>query len=150
MRTIQLGEVARIRNGFAFPSEAFRQSGVPVIRMSDLQDAEVNAKSAARVDASFLRDLPEFRIQRGDLLIGMSGSVGKIALYLASEPALQNQRVGLLRVRDKSALDFDYLRFFAVTLEAKLAGLGKGVAVKNVSADDIESLPIPLPIIREQ
>ena len=118
--------------------------------MSDLGDAEVTTKSAVRVDAQFLNELPQFRIARRSLLIGMSGSIGKVAVYAATEPALQNQRVGLFCIKDDGALDSLYLRYFALTLEATLLRRSKGVAVKNVSAEDIEALPMPLPDVSEQ
>jgi type I restriction enzyme S subunit len=148
--SVALRQVARIRNGFAFSSEDFQETGAPVIRMSDLEHFFVNTKQAVRVDLRFLEDLPQFQIARGDLLIGMSGSVGKVAVYQSDEAALQNQRVGVFQVVDPERLDARYLKFFAQTLEPKLLEVGKGVAVKNVSAEDIESFPIPLPDLLEQ
>jgi len=80
----------------------------------------------------------------------MSGSVGKLSIYSAAEPALQNQRVGLFRIKNDKVLDFRYLKFFALTLEEKLTQRGKGVAIKNVSGDDIGSVSISLPGLSEQ
>jgi type I restriction enzyme, S subunit len=146
----RVGEVAQVRNGYAFDSADFQNTGVAVIRMSDLSDSFVDTKNAARVPEHFLSELSEFRIEKGDLIIGMSGSVGKFALYDSAEPALQNQRIGVLKIRDRERLDHRYLRFFCFTLEEILLKIGKGVAVKNVSGGEIEDLLIPLPPLPEQ
>ena len=147
---VALGTVAKVRNGYAFASSDFQGEGIPVIRMSDLGDFAVDTEGAAKVPCHFLDELPSYRIEKGDIIIGMSGSVGKVAVYRSEKPALQNQRIGVFKVLDASKLDQDYLRFFSLTLEARLLELGKGVAVKNVSSKEIEALPIPLPPLPEQ
>lgn len=150
MESYRIGDVAKVRNGYAFSSDDFQDNGIPVIRMSDLDNFIVDTKNAARVPESFLNDNSDFKISKGDLIIGMSGSIGKVAVYQSDAPALQNQRVGVFKILDDAKLDFAYLKFFAFTLEAKLLKLGKGVAIKNVSAQEIEDLAIPLPPLPEQ
>ena len=147
---VPIGEVAKVRNGYAFASEAFGIFGVPVIRMSDLKEFYVETSNAMRVSKKYWDELKPFRIVKGDLIVGMSGSVGKIAIYNSSEPALQNQRVGVFQIRDTTKLDADYLKYFAFTLGDRLLALSRGVAVQNVSATEIESIKIPLPPLDEQ
>lgn len=147
---IPLGEVAKVRNGYAFSSSSFQRKGIPIIRMSDLKDLRVDIRGAAKVSEQFLAELPDYRISKGDLIIGMSGSIGKVAVYDSDLPALQNQRIGVFKIKDSNALDYDYLKFFSLTLEAKVSGFGKGVAVKNISGEEIESLPINLPPVSRQ
>ena len=145
-----LGEVVKVRYGYSFPAADFSSKGIPAIRMSDLSNYIVDTKSAARVPVEYWDKLPNYRITKGDLIVGMSGSVGKFAIYNNKEPALQNQRVGVLKIKAPKKIDQSYLHYFAFTLEEKLLEIGKGVAVKNVSAKEIEELPIPLPPLPEQ
>ena len=145
-----LGEVVKVRYGYSFPAADFSSKGIPAIRMSDLSNYIVDTKSAARVPVEYWDKLPNYRIIKGDLIVGMSGSVGKFAIYNNKEPALQNQRVGVLKIKAPKKIDQSYLHYFAFTLEEKLLEIGKGVAVKNVSAKEIEELPIPLPPLPEQ
>jgi type I restriction enzyme S subunit len=145
-----LRDVAKIRYGYSFPSSEFQQDGIPVIRMSDLENLVVNTNNAVRVSSEYLDKLADYRIEKGDLIIGMSGSVGKIAVYNESQPALQNQRIGVFKIHSPNRLDVKYLKYFSYTLENSLLELGKGVAIKNISAKQIEDIPIPLPPLPEQ
>jgi type I restriction enzyme S subunit len=92
--------------------------------------------------------MSEFIVRDGDLLIGMSGSLGKIAAYLHSEPALQNQRTGLLVLEFKGNPSFTKLVLKYV--EPQILAEGKGIAVQNISAKEIEDCIFPLPPLAEQ
>jgi len=78
----------------------------------------------------------------------MSGSLGKIARYQHSEPALQNQRTGLLLVKPEHEPKFAKLVLKFV--EPQILAEGKGIAVQNVSAKEIEDCTFPLPSPDEQ
>jgi len=148
--TVPLGEVVKIRYGYSFPASDFSDKGIPAIRMSDLQEYVVDTTYAARVPEYYWDKLEGYRIFKGDLIIGMSGSVGKLGIYNDDKPALQNQRVGVFVIKSPNRIDKDYLKYFAFTLEEKLLEISKGVAVKNVSAEEIESFRLSLPPLTEQ
>lgn len=150
MNVVRLGEVAKVRNGFAFDSSDFMLTGVPVIRMSDIQDGEINVSNAMRVDEMVLEQLAQFKVCKDDILIGMSGSIGKVAVYKSNVPSLQNQRVGVFVITDPKRLEKGYLKYFSFTLEEKLLSLGRGVAVQNISASEIEDVELPLPPLENQ
>jgi type I restriction enzyme S subunit len=78
-RTSRVGDILKVRNGYAFKSSDYKPEGVPLIRQSNLGDDVVDITEAKRVDPRFLSELPGFVVRDGDLLIGMSGSLGKIA-----------------------------------------------------------------------
>jgi type I restriction enzyme S subunit len=78
----------------------------------------------------------------------MSGSLGKIARYQNSEPALQNQRTGLLMV--KPGNDRKFAKLVLKYVEPQIIAEGKGIAVQNVSAKEIEDCVFPLPPIDDQ
>jgi hypothetical protein len=44
MKTVKLGTVADILNGYAFKSEWFTDSGTKIIRIGDISDNKVNAE----------------------------------------------------------------------------------------------------------
>ena len=72
-----------------------------------------------------------------------SGSVGKLCIYDQDKPALQNQRTGFLRFKDPSLKK--WVLYYLPLVEKELLEGAKGVAVQNVSAAQIEALPIPVP-----
>ncbi|MCX5822580.1 MAG: restriction endonuclease subunit S [Deltaproteobacteria bacterium] len=147
-RMARVGDILKVRNGYAFKSSDYKSEGVPLIRQSNLGDDIVEISKAKRVAARFLTELPGFIVRDGDLLIGMSGSLGKIARYQYSEPALQNQRTGLLVVRPDA--DARFAKMVLKYVESQILAEGKGVAVQNVSAKEIEDCSFPLPPIEEQ
>ena len=111
-----LSVVAKIDGGYAFKSEAFSDIGVPVIRISNINEGRVNLKETARVPESFLKDFSAFRLNPCDILIAMSGATtGKIGVVPSdiNEPLLLNQRVGRFKILDHKKLDQSYLRFIA-------------------------------------
>lgn len=147
-RVARVGEILKVRNGYAFKSTDYRDEGVRLIRQSNLGDDLVDVSDAKRVDPRFLKELPGFIVENDDLLIGMSGSLGKIARYQNSEPALQNQRTGLLMV--KPGNDRKFAKLVLKYVEPQIIAEGKGIAVQNVSAKEIEDCVFPLPPIDDQ
>ncbi|MBI5424201.1 MAG: restriction endonuclease subunit S [Opitutae bacterium] len=142
----RFGDVARIRNGYAFKSEWFKDrrenpSEVPIIRQSQLQGDTVDITHAVYVDAAYLRQHSGFTLVKGDILIGMSGSIGKVCRYELDEVALQNQRTGKIELFEPEAHDPRFLGLFLATAEQSLIRLAKGMGVQNISSKDIASLP---------
>jgi type I restriction enzyme S subunit len=144
----RVGDILKIRNGYAFKSTDYQESGAPLIRQSELRSEVVDTSEAKRVDPRFLTELSGFTIREGDLLIGMSGSLGKIAEYQEKEPALQNQRTGLLLL--KSGYDAKFAKLVLKFVEPQIVAEGKGIAVQNVSAKEIEDCTFALPSPDEQ
>jgi type I restriction enzyme S subunit len=141
-RTARVGEILKVRNGYAFKSSDYKPEGVRLIRQSDLREDRVDVTGTKRVDARFIEELPNFVVRGGDLLIGMSGSLGKIARYDDAEPALQNQRTGLLVL--KPGITPNFATLILKYVEQQIVAEGKGIAVQNVSAKEIEDCVFPL------
>lgn len=144
----RLGEIIDIRNGFAFKSRDYRDGGILLIRQSNLGRSKVDFSKAMYLPDAFLTKYQEFIVRKGDILIGMSGSIGKLCVYNLDTPALQNQRTGLIQFFEPETKQ--YVRYYFDTLESHLTTMAKGVAVQNISASQIESCPLPLPPLPEQ
>ena len=138
-----VGDILKIRNGFAFKSSDYVDDGIPIVRQSNLNDGIVGLSNAKHVSKKFSEELPGFLIKEGDLLVGMSGSLGKISRYLEKKPALQNQRTGLLVL--KQSIDPRFAKLVLELVEPQIISEGKGIAVQNVSAKQIEDCFFPLP-----
>jgi type I restriction enzyme S subunit len=108
----------------------------------------VSISEAKRLPERFLAECSEFTVCKGDLLIGMSGALGKISEYAEEFPALQNQRTGLLLI-DKS-IPPAFAKLVLQYVERQIVSEGKGIAVQNVSASEIEGCVFMLPPLAEQ
>src|SRR6516165_11575276 len=146
---LRLGEVIKIRNGYAFKSSDFGPSGTPVIRQSNLTGHNVDLTKCVCVPASVAANSSAFAVHKGDILIGMSGSIGEPSIYQGEEPALQNQRTGLIVFRETDSAHRAFIKYFLQHSEEAYIKKGKGIGVQNVSATDIEGIEILLPPLDE-
>ncbi len=145
-----LSDVLRIRNGYAFKSAEFKLDGVPLVRQSNLDGDKVDLSKCAYLDEQYLIERASFTLHKGDVLIGMSGSVGKLCTYDQDFAALQNQRVGKIELHAHDQTEWRFVWHYLKTVTDALLDKAKGVAVANVSPDDIHSLPLNVPPLAEQ
>jgi type I restriction enzyme, S subunit len=141
-KVARVGEILTVRNGYAVKSSDYSEEGVPLIRQSDINGDTIDISGAKRVPARLLQECRGYLVREGDLLIGMSGSLGKIGRYVDSEPAVQNQRTGLLVL--KPGVSAGFAKLVLKFVERQIVAEGKGIAVQNVSAKEIEACTFPL------
>ncbi len=151
----KFGEIARIRNGYAFKSSTFKKqnsdvSDIPLIRQSQLKGPVVDISEAVYLPAEFLNQYNGYMIKKGDILIGMSGSIGKVCIYNSEKPALQNQRTGKIELYAKDQIDGRFYGLYLSCVENELIRISRGMGVQNISSKDIENLPLFLPPYNEQ
>jgi len=138
----KIGDLLKIRNGYAFKSSEYQDEGALLIRQSNLGGKKVSLAKAKYLPKEYLDKYSNFLVTKGDILIGMSGSVGKLCSYERDEPALQNQRTGLLEFKDERQRR--WIWNYLPLLEVELLKVAKGVAVQNISATQIENFPAPI------
>ena len=138
-----------IRNGYAFKSKYFQDDeGAPVIRQTNLSTDVVNFKKPKYLPSEFLDEYPDFKVIKGDMLIGLSGSIGNLSRYMGDLPALQNQRTGLLVERIPGATKF--VKYYLQLIKKDLLVAAKGVAVQNISSKTIENWHMPIAPLAQQ
>ena len=147
----KLGEVCDFRSGFAFKSSKFTKSGEPIIRISDIQNEEIDESNLVYFDPkSYKEDLTKFLIYPDDILIAMSGgTTGKLGLNTSNRKFYLNQRVGVFR-ENKKYLDHRFLFYFLHTKSEESLRIAAGAAQPNLSTTQINSFLIPLAPLAEQ
>jgi type I restriction enzyme, S subunit len=147
-KRVKLGEILKLRNGYAFKSESFGNVGVPVIRISNIQNNHVTVSDSVRVSEQLIDD--NFIIENGDVLIAMSGATtGKYGIYSSHEVALQNQRVGNFKPHVKE-ISKRFIYYLLGELKERIEEGAYGAAQPNISSKLIEELDINLPPLAEQ
>jgi len=143
-----LGEVCDFKNGFAFKSSLFKETGHPIIRITNINGKNVNLS-----DVKFFNPLDykkgnplAYTIVKGDILIAMSGATtGKIGYYNINKTAFLNQRVGKFEP-NKNILNTRYLYHLLLTKADFLYISAGGGAQPNLSSNKLkEKLQIPIP-----
>lgn len=145
-----LDEVCGFQNGFAFKSSTFKPSGLPILRISNIQDGKVDTKRLVFFDQKDYREnLDRYRIIEDDLLIAMSGATtGKLGFNTKDTVFYLNQRVGKFEPSKKLNKRFLY-HFLSTKVEENLR-ISAGAAQPNLSTEQIKSFVLPLPSNEEQ
>jgi type I restriction enzyme S subunit len=116
--------------------------------MSDLKLGQIAVQGMKRVPEKYRSILDEnLRVSPGDLVIGMSGSIGKPCFNLTGETFLLNQRVGKFVPH---SVDKNYLAIVLQTLESSFLEMSAGSGIKNLSTKQIKDAELPLPPALEQ
>lgn len=146
----KLGLVCKLSNGFAFKSINYKESGVPILRISNIQDSGITiAEKTVYSDEN--ESLDKYIVKKNDLLIAMSGATtGKIGVYEDNKIAYLNQRVGNIRIVQPDLI-IDKFRNYLISYRSKeILDLAYGGAQPNISTSMIESLHVPIPPLKEQ
>ena len=148
----KLKDVTKLKNGYAFKSNQFTENEVPIIRINNLQNNKVIIDKKICYPNEFLENNKQYEVKMGDILISMSGSIGKISRYSYKEPSLLNQRVGKFEITEVNKLDREYLFYFLRSDEFQRAVIkdANGCVVSNISAKNISDCSIPVPSLEAQ
>ena len=140
----KLSEVCNFQNGFAFKSNTFKDSGTPVIRITNIKNDIIDTSNVVYINPlDYDKDLSKYEIKNNDLLIAMSGATtGKIGIYKGNEKLLLNQRVGNFKPKDK--LSKEYLFYFLLTKVEENLAISAGSAQPNLSTLQINNFMLPL------
>ncbi|MDA7728776.1 restriction endonuclease subunit S [Flavobacteriales bacterium] len=152
MKEVSLIDVCAIKNGYAFKSSEFKDSGTPLIRISSFNNGPVYFDDrTVYVENEYLESKSTFKVEKGDVLIALSGATtGKYGLYTHDKPSLLNQRVGLLKSGVSQDLDDKYFYFYLSVLQKEIFRKAGGAAQPNISTKEISEFTIPLPPLDQQ
>ena len=144
MEKIKIGDVCDILNGYAFKSENYVDSGIRIIRISNVQKGYIEDSTPAFYSFDTM-GLSKFMLEEGDLLMSLTGNVGRVAI-LEKEllPAALNQRVACLRLKSNK-ITKSYLFHFLNSnfFEQQCIMASNGVAQKNMSTEWLKDYEIP-------
>src|SRR6266566_1756195 len=118
-KQVPLEKICEIFSGFAFKSTDFQPSGIPIVKIGNLQNGTIRLNN----NASYLPDnklndsLSKFVLKTDDLLIALTGATtGKIAVVPSTaNGALLNQRVGKVTLLDCKNAHLGYVGYFLLT-----------------------------------
>jgi type I restriction enzyme S subunit len=145
----KLGDVCKLKNGYAFKSDKYESQGVPVIRISDINGGIVSSQKAVRVNAN--EEYENYLVEDNDILVAMSGATtGKFGIYKSKEKAYQNQRVGKFKILDETVLNNEFLFHQINSLKRQIEKDAYGGAQPNISSNKIEQMQIVVPPLSEQ
>lgn len=146
----KLGEVCDFQNGFAFQSKSYKESGLPILRITNIQNDVIDTKELVYFDTKDYKvNLDRFRVLQGDLLVAMSGATtGKLGINNSETVFYLNQRVG--KFIPKKHLNKAFLYYFLTTKVEESLRIAAGAAQPNLSTEQINNFEVPLPPLPDQ
>ena len=152
-KEIKLGDICNILNGYAFKSKEYLEDGIRVIRITNVQKGNIEDNDPKYYDISKIKELKNYILKENDLLISLTGNVGRVGLLPKKLlPAGLNQRVGCLRIKDEKNVSIEYLYqyFNSYNFERDCINNSKGIAQKNLSTEWLKNYKVSIPNLNEQ
>ena len=145
MDKIKIEDVCDILNGFAFKSDNYVDKGIRIIRIANVQKGYIEDSAPAFYPLNST-GLDKYMLEKGDLLISLTGNVGRVAILQEEMlPAALNQRVACLRIKsEKISKGYLFHILNSDFFERKCIQSAKGVAQKNMSTEWLKNYKIPL------
>jgi len=144
-----LGNYITLVNGFAFKGERFGDSGIPVIKIGNVNRADFSCGSMQFHEEE--AELERFVIKPGDLLISLTGTAGKDdfgnVCIVSQDYAMYylNQRNAKLEPREELVPEYLLHLLKNQYIRAKIIESGTGVRQCHLHNKDINGIQFVLP-----
>lgn len=144
--------VLKIQGGYAFSSTDFSKSGIPVVKIGNANKFGFSTEKFDFIIPQYPEKLTQYELRSGDLLMSLTGTVGKDDYGNITEVTddydlyYLNQRVAKLEVIN-TLFSKNYIRYFfsQSSIKALITKNNRGVRQANISNSDLYELDIPLP-----
>ncbi len=141
-----------IQGGYAFSSDSFTKEGVQILKIGNVyQNRLALERQPTFVPEAMLEALPDFIVKDGDILMSLTGTLGKrdygFAVAIKDDGKyLLNQRVAKLNPADEK-IDRDFLLnvLWSESYLSQLYSLPSGTKQANLSNSDVLDIVITLP-----
>ena len=154
--TKKISDIADIIQGYAFKSNKYVGDGSPIVRIQNIQNGKI-VGDFIHYPKKEMEKLQKYLIKNKDILLVLTRPViksliKKVAFYNKNEELYLNQRIGIIRAKNKNEVLPEYLFFFFFSdyYMKKIKSLTKGQLQPNVNITDLENLQIPIPSIQKQ
>ena len=149
---VSVKNVLKIQGGFAFSSNDFSKSGIPVVKIGNANKLGFSTEKFDFIIPQYPEKLTQYELRSGDLLMSLTGTVGKDDYGNITEVTddydlyYLNQRVAKLEVIN-TLFSKNYIRYFfsQSSIKALITKNNRGVRQANISNSDLYELDIPLP-----
>jgi type I restriction enzyme S subunit len=144
-----IGKYSKVKSGFAFKSEWWQTSGIPVVKIGSINNNTIDKDSLDFVNADRVEKAKNYRVQEGDIVIAMTGAtIGKIGLVpKLNDTILVNQRVGMFDLGNKPTEKTAFLYFNLLTdfVQNEIKNVGGDSAQANISNGQIQEIEMLYP-----
>lgn len=130
----------------------YRNEGLPVIMPKDISDSKVSVEGIARIGDEDVKRLAQHRLQKGDIVYGRRGDIGRRALITEREAGWLCG-TGCLRISlGSSIIDPVFLYYYLGESKviAWIYNQAIGATLPNLNTTIIRSIPVSYPPLSTQ
>lgn len=134
-----------------YTKESYSSKGIKFIRITDLNNQVINYDNMPTLDISD-KDYESYKVSPGDFLFARSGTIGRYGIVRQSdEKAIFASYLIRFQFDKERALN-NFIGYFYQSYYSKkqLGIITQGSSNININANNIKSLKIPLPPLKEQ
>ena len=142
--TIRLADIATLKNGYAFQSSKYDTKGKwKILTIANVSGERYINDDDCNCIINLPNDIQDHQVlKEGDILISLTGNVGRVSLCKAGNNLL-NQRVGLLCITKNVNQEFLYQVLSSRRFENSMVACGQGAAQMNIGKGDVENFVLP-------
>lgn len=156
----KLEEIAEFQKGFAFKSKDFKDSGVRIVKVSNLTSESIDSSSCVCIDDDLAEKYIQYELIKDDIIITTVGSwptnpasvVGKVVKVPENmNNSLLNQNA--VRIRGNSSVNQRYLYYLLKSNNFRdyIIGTAQGSANQaSITQKDIKNFKYDIPTLKEQ
>lgn len=145
-----LSDYIKIGGGYAFKTSEYKKSGIPIIRISDFNNEQIDISNCVFYDED--KSLEKYELNENDIIICLTGgTIAKLGIVQSGLGKLyMNQRVGRFDILNNSKFEKEYVYWIARSVQSIIKNLAWGAAIPNVSPKQIEKLEFSFPPVNVQ
>ena len=144
----KIGDLVDIISGHPFSSKLYtlNKKSLGVVTIKNVQDGNFITKCDSFIEKENVPQNmnPECRINDGDILLSLTGNVGRVCFVYSGEYLL-NQRVAKLKPKSEKNRPFCYFLFRQTAMQNQLINMAKGSAQPNLSPVETAEITLTIP-----
>ena len=143
-----LGNHVEFQNGYAFKSDDWQNKGVPVVKIGSVKPGLVDLSATSYVSPNTVIGLERFKLNPGDILVGMTGYPGETGVVPVHDPhPYLNQRVGRIAAPKDRPENYAwiYAQVRNLSFRKHAEARAHGSAQANVSGRALLEYPVMFP-----
>jgi len=141
----KLNSLCNFIGGFAFKSKNYKETGnYKIVTIKNVTDRRFDNSKFDYISELPAKMKEACKIQEGDILLSLTGNVGRTCLAFGSN-LLLNQRVCIIEPINKTNSVFVYYMFGSDSLIKLMQNLSNGVAQQNLSPVKLSEQKVLLP-----
>lgn len=152
---VRLADIAELINGDRssnYPSgDDIKDSGILFLNTTNIKNGEMDLTKSQYITAQKFSSLSRGKLNRGDLVITLRGTLGQCALFdCAHDTGFINAQMMIIRCHETTLPRYlkEYISF--PSMQKKLNNANSGSAVPQLTATQMKEMQIILPSIDDQ